>query len=263
MTTIANLTCEYRTNPLGIDVIAPRLSWQLQTDRDGARQTAYRVFAASDLPSLAEGQADLWDSGKVETDQSVHVVFGGKRPVSRQRVYWKVAVWDETGSENHSDPAWCEMGLLKRGDWKAKWIGGALLGGPRSTIPAPYLRKSFTLPDAVKSARLYVTALGLYECSINGQRVGEDVLNPGWTDYRKRIRYQVYDVADLLHNGENVIGAILGDGWTVGHIAWNHPQQYAVRTRLLAHWEITLADGHTIIAITHHTWHQPPPPLLD
>src|SRR5579871_3144327 len=105
MTTITNLTCEYRTNPLGIDVLAPRLSWQLQSNHEGARQTAYRIFAASDPAKLADGQADLWDSGKVESDQSVQVVYGGKRPVSRQRVYWKVAVWDESSIESHSDPA--------------------------------------------------------------------------------------------------------------------------------------------------------------
>ena len=90
--------------------------------------------------------------------------------------------------------------------------------------PAPYLRKAFALPAGVKSARLYVTALGLYECSINGQRVGDDVLTPGWTDYAKRVRYQTYDVTDLLSSGDNVIGAILGDGWAVGHVAWNHRQ---------------------------------------
>ncbi|HVO41969.1 MAG TPA: alpha-L-rhamnosidase N-terminal domain-containing protein, partial [Aggregatilineales bacterium] len=178
MTNITNLLCEYRANPLGIDVTSPRLSWQMQTDRQSARQTAYRVLAASAPERLKDGSADLWDSGRIESDQSVHVVYGGKPPTSRQHVFWTVTVWDETGKPGHGDPAWFEIGLLKRRDWKAKWIGAELTGGPRSTIPAPYLRKSFALPGAVKSARLYVTALGLYECSINGQIVGEDVLNP-------------------------------------------------------------------------------------
>ncbi len=263
MTTITNLICEYRTNPLGIDVAAPRLSWQMQSDRNGARQTAYRILAASDPEPLREGNADLWDSGKVESDQSVHVVYAGQRLGSRQRVYWNVAVWDETGSVSQSDPAWFEMGLLKRKDWKGKWIGAALVGGPRSAIPAPYLRKSFTLPGAARSARLYITALGLYECSINGQPVSDDVFTPGWTDYRKRVRYQVYDVTSLLRDGENVIGAILGDGWAVGRIAWGPRQQYVDRPRLLAQLEITMADGSAITVATDRTWKYQVGPLLE
>lgn len=263
MTAIANLTCEYRTNPLGIDVTSPRLSWQMHTDRRGARQTAYRVLAASSPEQLRAGDADLWDSGRVESDQSVHVAYAGPRLCSRQRVYWKVTVWDETDNANESAPAWFEMGLLKRSDWKAKWVGAALVGGPRSTIPAPYLRKSFTLPGAVGSARLYVTALGLYECSLNGQVVGDDMLSPGWTDYHKRVRYRVYDVTDLLRDGENVLGAVLGDGWAVGHIAWGPRQQYVDRPRLLAQLEITLADSRTIIVVTDRTWKHQFGPLLE
>ncbi len=99
MTTITHLTCEYRTNPLGIDVTQPRLSWQMNTERSGARQTAYRVLAASDPGRLREGKADLWDSGKIDSDQSIHVVYSGKRLVSRQRIYWNVAGWDETGND--------------------------------------------------------------------------------------------------------------------------------------------------------------------
>src|SRR5215216_6415956 len=126
MATIGNLICEYRTNPLGIDIIRPRLSWQMQTDRKGARQAAYRAFAATASDRLSEGSADLWDSGKVVSDQSVHVVYDGQLLHSRQRVYWNVTVWDETGSESQSDPAWLEIGLLQRQDWQAQWIGATL-----------------------------------------------------------------------------------------------------------------------------------------
>jgi alpha-L-rhamnosidase len=115
MTGIANLLCEYRTNPLGIDVTTPRLSWQMQSDRRGARQTAYRIFAASDVAWLSEGKADLWDSGKIESDQSVHIVYAGQRLRSRQRVYWKVTVWDETGGASQRSRL-IEMGLLKPKD---------------------------------------------------------------------------------------------------------------------------------------------------
>jgi alpha-L-rhamnosidase len=198
----------------------------MDTNRKGARQTAYRVLAASAPAQLSEGKANLWDSGKVESDQSVHVAYRGQRLTSRQRVYWKVTIWDERGKAETSDPAWFEMGLLKRSDWKARWIGAALRGGAHTTIPVPYLRKSFNLPGKIQSARLYVTALGLYECSINGQRVGADELNPGWTNYRKRVRYAVYDVATLLKPGENALGALLGDGWAVGQLGLTARQNY-------------------------------------
>ena len=254
MTQITNLICEYRTNPLGIDVTAPRLGWQMQTERSGARQTAYRILVASDPAGLREGKADLWDSGKIESDQSVHVVYAGKQLGSRQRVYWRVTVWDEKGDATQSESAWFESGILRRKDWKAKWIGAALSGGPRSTIPAPYVRKSFALPRAVESARLYITALGLYECSINGKPVSEDVFTPGWTDYNKRVQYKVYDVTKSLHAGENAIGVILGDGWAVGHVGWNHRQQYVDRPRLLAQLEITLTDGSTMTIVSDRTW---------
>ena len=179
MTRIAGLTCEYRTSPLGIDITQPRLGWQLQTDRIGAAQTAYRVLAATSPELIETDDVDLWDSGKIESDQLVHIRYTGKTLYSRQRVFWRVTVWDENGTRTDSDITWFEMGLLDRNDWKAQWIGTALVGGPRSPIPAPYLRKAFTLSSSPKSARVYITALGLYECSINGERVGEDVFTPG------------------------------------------------------------------------------------
>lgn len=263
MTTITHLRCEYRTNPLGIDVVTPRLSWQWQSDRPGARQTAYRVLAASDPSLLAEGQADLWDSGRVESDQSVHVAYAGQRLGSRQRVYWQVTGWDETGQASQSESAWFELGLLRRSDWKARWVGAALTGGPRTNVPAPYLRKSFSLADKVESARLYVTALGLYECSINGQPVGDDVFNPGWTDYHKRVQYKVYDVTDLLQAGDNVLGAILGDGWAAGHVGMGARQNYVDRPRLLAQLEVTLANGSKQVIATDRTWKHQFGPLLE
>ncbi len=251
---IVDLRCEYRTNPLGIDITTPRLGWRLHTDRSGAHQTAYRILAASSPTLLAEGKANLWDSGQMESGQSVHVVYAGQPLQSRQRVYWRVIVWDDTGSATESDTAWFELGLLNRADWQAAWVGAALRGAPRSPIPAPCLRTAFALPGVVQSARLYVTALGLYECWINGHRVGDDVLTPGWTDYFKRIQYKVYDVTGLLQPGDNALGAILGDGWAVGHLGWAHRQRYADRPRLFAQLEITLADGSRITTATDSTW---------
>ncbi len=259
---VNSLTCEYRSNPLGIDRAHPRLSWRMQTSRQGARQTAYRILAATSPDLLQPGRADLWDTGQLQSDRSVHVQYAGQELQSRRRVHWKVMVWDETGQAAESSPAWFEMGLLDRQDWKAQWVGASLVGGPRSAIPAPYLRKGFHLPGEVQSARLYVTALGLYDCALNGQPAGDRVFAPGWTDYRKRIQYQVYDVTALLRPGDNVIAAILGDGWAVGHIAWTHRQFYADRPRLFAQLEVTLAGGGVVTVASDSTWKYQFGPLL-
>jgi alpha-L-rhamnosidase len=254
MTEIAHLICEYRTNPLGIDERTPRLGWQMRTERPGARQTAYRIVASSTLEALRAGKGDLWDSGKIESNQSVHVVYAGQPLVSRQRAYWRVTVWDETGNAVESEVAWFEMGLLNNSDWQAQWIGTTFTGGPRSTFPVPYLRKTFMLPADVILARLYVTALGVFECSINGQPVGADVFAPGWTDYRQRVQYVSYDVTPLCHRGENAIGAILGDGWAAGYIGWMHRQNYVDRPRLLAQLEVTLDDGSIRTVVSDESW---------
>jgi alpha-L-rhamnosidase len=137
------------------------------------------------------------------------------------------------------------------------------VGGPRSTIPVPYLRKGFTLGGKVIHARLYVTALGVYEAYLNGQRIGEAELTPGWTDYKKRLRYQVYDVTGLLQSGENVLGAILGDGWYCGHVAVQDRQVYGDRPRLLAQLEMTLADGSRMLVVSDRTWQTAFGPILE
>lgn len=256
---VNNLICEYRKNPLGIDIAAPRFGWQIE----GTRQTAYRILTASAPDLLSEGRADVWDSGRVESDQSLHVAYAGPRLNSRQRVYWNVTVWDENDTGSQSESAWFEMGLLRRKDWKARWIGAKLVGGPRSTIPVPYLRKSFTLPAGVESARLYVTALGFYECSLNGQIVGDDVFNPGWTDYHKRVQYKVYDVGGLLRAGENAFGALLGDGWAAGFVGMGNRQKYVDQPRLLAQLEIALDDGRSMTIFTDRTWKHQFGPLVE
>jgi alpha-L-rhamnosidase len=155
------------------------------------------------------------------------------------------------------------MGLLHPDDWQGRWVGAPLVGGPRSSVPCPFLRKVFNLEAPVVAARLYVTALGVYEAHINGQRVGEDVLAPGWTDYSTRVRYQVYDVTSLLHKGENVIGAILDDGWYCGHLEWSGRQIYGDRPKLLGQLLVTLADGPKTAVFTDGTWKTAFGPILE
>ena len=261
---IRNLRCEYSIDPLGIDILCPRLSWVLESSQRAQKQTAYRCLAASSLEKLEEGKADLWDSGKVNSSQSIQVEYAGKPLKSRQQVWWKVCVWDKDGSaSDFSLPACWEMGLLNPSDWSARWIGAGLVGGPRTTIPAPFFRKTVSLQDNIHSARLYVTALGLYEVEINGQKVGNDILTPGWTNYRKRVQYQTFDVTGLLNSGENVVGAILGDGWYCGHVSWRDRQSYGDRPKLLAQLEIVFEDGSRETMATDSTWEYTFGPILE
>lgn len=263
MTAISHLTCEYRTNPLGINVRKPRLSWQMQNDRRGAHQTAYQILAASTEKDLDGTTRFLWDSGKIEADQSIHVPYRGPALASGQRVYWKVRVWDEFDRIAESSPAWWEMGLLERTDWKAEWIGAPFWGGPRTSSPTPYLRKEFTLQKQIVTARLYATAIGLYECHLNGARVEDALLTPGWTDYSRRIQYQAYDITKLLQAGTNAFGMILGDGWGVGHIAWLGRQHYADRPQCLAQIVLTYPDGQQEIIATDKSWKVTQGPILE
>ncbi|HEY7089762.1 MAG TPA: glycoside hydrolase family 78 protein [Tepidisphaeraceae bacterium] len=239
-----NLRCEYVVNPLGIDAPRPRLSWQLNDPRRGARQTAYQI--------VVDG---LWDSGKVDLDQSIQVEYAGQALKSRQRANWKVRTWDADGKPSPwSESAWWEMGLLEKTDWKAQWIGSPIVGGPYSIPPAPYLRKQFQLGKPVASARLYVTALGCHEFEINGRRVGDYVFPPGRTEYTKRVPYHTFDVTSMFKTGANVCGAILGDAWYCGHIHSDPRMTYGDRPRLLAQLEVTYNDGSSERIITDTTW---------
>jgi alpha-L-rhamnosidase len=261
---VERLTCEYRENPLGIDETRPRLSWRLHSERRGARQIGYQLEAASSKDAFTSDADLLWESGRVDSEQSVHVDYQGPALRSGQRIWWRVRVWDDRGEvSDWSEPAWWEIGLLDRDDWQGEWIGAGLVGGARTTIPSPYLRRQFALAQPPLSARLYITALGLYECHLNGQRVGEDVLAPGWTDYRTRIRYQTYDVTGLLHAGDNAIGAILGDGWCCGNVSWLGRQLYADRPRLLAQLVIEQSDGSILTIVSDESWKTAFGPILE
>ena len=229
-TKISQLRCEYLLDPLGIDETKPRLSWIMKSNRRGAYQSARRVRVASSAELLAAGKADLWDSGRVENDRSAHIVYEGLPLTSRQECHWQVEVWDDQGTCIMSDPAAWTMGLLENNDWQADWIAAepdyleraehAIK--PTLTEPGtpPWFRKVFAAADTVRKATLYTTARGLVELYINGQRVGNDIFIPEWTDYDKRIHYRIYDVTKMIQSGKNVLGAILGDGWYSGYVGW-------------------------------------------
>lgn len=249
-----DLRCERLVNPLGLDETRPRLSWQMLDDRIGACQQAYQIAAATSRERL-ETQPDLWDSGRVEGDASVDVVYAGKRLRSRQAVWWRVRVWDLDGVISDWSHAACfEMGLLKPSDWSAQWIGRAPDSGEGSQ-PSPFLRREFALREAIVSARCYVTARGLFELHLNGRRVGSDLFTPGWTDYARRIPCLVYDVTDWVQAGPNAVGAVLGEGWYAGYMGWGTKRNlYGDRLSLLLQLEVTYADGTRETVVSGPEW---------
>lgn len=233
------LRCEFAINPIGIDTPRPRLSWQLQDSRSGARQTAWQIRAASS-PDALPGSADLWDSGRVEDDRCLDIEYAGPPLRSRQQVWWTVRVWDhKTKASEWSAPASFETGLLSSAERTGAWIGRTA-GNRAYNEPCPYLRRGFTLREKPVRARVYATARGFFELSINGRKVGTDLFVPGWTDFNKRIHTLTYDVSALLRDGDNAIGAILGDGWYAGRISRG---VYGHSVSLLFQLEAEYADG--------------------
>lgn len=205
-----NLLCEYSRNPLGIDARYPLFSWSMKHNGRGQLQTAYHIIVASNSTILSEGIGDLWDSKKTLSAVSSGVPYGGKPLVSGQCCFWKVKLWDSNGEESgYSDTATFEMGLLEPEDWKGGWMGFA--GGLNGS--SMLMRKEFELSKNVLKARAYISGLGYYELRLNGQKAGDHVLDPGVTDYGKRILYSTYDVTAMFNGGRNVVGIILGNGW--------------------------------------------------
>lgn len=257
------LRTEYLENPVGIDRESPRLYWKLDADHRGAAQSAYRVLVASSEDRLREGEADVWDSGRVASGQSAHVPFQGRKLESGKRYYWKVRTWDEKEEASpYSETAFWQMGLLKPDDWKARWIAMPLdtsrIEFSKDTVIAPpsvWLRRSFALSKPIRRATVYISGLGGYVLHLNGRRVGKNVFMPGWTDYNKRVQYQTYDVTDLLVQGENAAGALLGNLWWSSDLGWDGIEAYSKGpVRLLMQLEVTFADGTQQIITTDGDW---------
>ncbi len=342
-TTTKYLRCEYLNDPSGIGVTSPRLSWIITSSRRGETQTAYQILVASSPQLLSEDKGDLWDSGKVLSDESSQVAYAGAPLVSRELCFWKVRTWDRVGGEGDwsSDAQW-SMGLLEPTDWSAQWITRpsqvastnasfiihraiyeTVTGSNGVDVTAtllrhvenghlkiivknenmgvdpaskymkqlrvefeenghsfvreikenqtlilpeasavPYLRKTFALTAPVQRAVLYVTAMGLYEVRLNGERVGDHILAPDWTDYHKRVRYQAYDVTSLLKTGTNAMAALLANGWFSGHIGNGGYEYFGKQPAFLAQLEVTCADGHTERVVTDDSWKAHDSPIL-
>lgn len=261
--TLTNLRCEYKTNPVGIDVLQPRFSWELVSSERSTAQSAYHIRVARSEAQLAK--SDLtWDSGRQPSEASIHLFYQGPDLVSGQRYYWQVQVWDNLGrASGWSNPAFWEMGLLLPSDWPARWVTPNLQEDSSKSNPSPMLRRAFPVKKAVLMARLYATAMGLYELQLNGRRVGGEYFTPGWTAYDFRYQYQTYDVTALLKAGENCLGAMLGDGWFRGRMTWENKRNiYGKRLALLAQLVITYTDGTRETIGTDEKWKATTGPIL-
>ena len=239
------LKTEYLKNPIGMDFVEPRLQWNCE---GGITQTAYQVVCRDDAGNT------LWDSGKT-AGNTMRVSYEGEALKSRSRVLWQVRLWDESDTPGDwSEEASFELGLLDPADWQAKWITGNYRVNKKQRYPVDCFRKRFTASE-VKKARLYITACGLYEARLGGEKAGNFCMAPGHTDYRKRVQYQSYDVTELVKNGENELTVRLADGWYRGSCgAWGLKNQYGRETKLLAQLEITHNDGSVQVISTDKSW---------
>lgn len=251
---LINLTCEYRINPIGIDIKSPRMSWQIKTNDTNIIQTAYEIRVAKSPLELKKSNTIIWTSGKVNSAQSVNVEYLGPQVESGKRYYWQVRIWNNKGeTSSWSEPSFWEMGILSENEWKASWITMKEEVSDES-LPAQYYRNEFNCSKKVKSARAYVTSLGLYQLFINGKKVGDQLFTPGFTSYKKRLQYQVYDVTSMLQV-KNAIGAMVGDGWYRGNIGWEGDKAYyGDQLALLMQLEITYTDGSSEIIKTDQNW---------
>jgi alpha-L-rhamnosidase len=249
---VDHLKTENLSNPIGLDVLQPYFSWQLMSNQRNVMQSAYEIRVATDAASLTKG--DAWKSGKITSDQSIHVPYKGIALQSGKKYYWQVRVYDNKGTASAwSAIASWQMGLLKPTDWKAQWIEPGYTEDKE--FAAPLLRKEFSSAKKIKSATAYITAHGLYEAQINGKRVGDAYLTPGWTSYNKRLQYQAYDVTNLLKDGANAIAVTLGDGWYRGNFSFDHRRNiYGKDIALLLQLDIVYTDGTTATIASDASW---------
>jgi alpha-L-rhamnosidase len=258
---ITNLRCEYKINPLGVDVEKPRFSWNMEAKERGAKQSGYQLLVATSLEKLETGQADIWDSKKVVSDKSIQIYYEGNKLQSNLKYFWKVIVWDQDGEYHSSEPDFWTTGLLNESDWKAKWIGLDKAvkednpDDPHRKLTSRMLRKEFDINKKIKSATAFISGLGLFEFYLNGEKIGDQVLAPGLTEYNKRTFYMTFDVTKNLAANENAIGIILGNG---RYFAPRGAEPTKTRTygfpKVLCQLEIKYEDGTTKTIITDETW---------
>lgn len=270
---IDKLSINYFENPLGIDDLNPRISWVMTSGARNKKQSAYQIKVANNEKALETDTDLMWDTGKTLSNQSTQVRYSGANLKSGQNCYYKVRVWDENDAVSEwSKTSFWTMGLLNKKDWKAKWISFKTKDYNKKDtlhLPAsPYLRKSFSVKKEVKKATLFVTSLGVFEMSLNGHKVGKDLLTPGWTDYNKRVYYKTYDISENINIGLNTIGSILGDGWYSGYVGpkvLSKPRNrelYGIHPALFCQLEIEYEDGNKEFVVSNESWKATQGPLV-
>lgn len=245
------LTTEHLINPLGIDVSFPELSWKCT---GGNVQRAYEIQAAHNETALKKG-IFLWESGEVASDESLNIKYPVKLHTG-ESVVWRVRLKDESNEfGDWSETAYFEMGLLCEDDKQASWINPEKRYDIDSEPPVSLLRKEFEVKAGFLSARLYISSLGMYEARINGKRVGDQVLTPGFTDMERRRQYQTYDVTQLLMPGKNAIGVSLADGWARGRLGFSGKRnQFSTEIALWAQMVLTYPKGEKAVIVTDPSW---------
>jgi len=259
--TVASLGCEHGENPTGVDVPQPRMSWVLQSSQRGDRQTACQILVASSEASLDKDAGDLWDSGKMVSDDTIQIPYAGKPLLSSQQVFWKVRAWDANGKISAwSKTATWTMGVLQNSDWRAKWIGAV-----DTNIPSLLLRHEFVVKPALKRALVNICGLGQYELTLNGKKAGDDFLSSGWTKYNKTCLYDTRDITDLLRKGKNAVGIELGNGmYNVPTTRFKPPgwSPYSFGPqKVIAQIRLEYADGSVETIGTDESWRVAPGPI--
>lgn len=268
-----HLTCEYRVNPLGIDVSLPAFSWQFNSSKRNQFQTAYEIVVSTDAATLKMVK-DEGSAIKIKSSQNLHVLYNGQPLRSFTRYYWRVRTYDQNDLPSEwSELAWFETAMLSPSDWKAQWIDDGQKQFERDEDfykddRMPLFRKEFNTSKKIVSARLYIAGLGYYEAFLNGKKINDHVLDPGWTTYKKQIQYVVHDVTPLMKSGANVMGVMLGNGW------WNplplrlftrynlRDVQQTGRPCLKAEIHIHYADGTSDLIPTDNTWQTAAGPIV-
>ncbi|MCX2476633.1 family 78 glycoside hydrolase catalytic domain [Pedobacter sp. MC2016-05] len=278
--TVARLSLGYRNNPIGVDFTSPSLSWKLQSDQRNVTQAAYQVLVSSSITKLNQNIGDVWDTRKVNSAQSIQIEYQGAKLLSTKTYYWKVKVWDNFGNVSPwSATAYWQMGLLNIEDWKgAKWIAYEKLADSNiNVLPVdgkkdkyngtnvlPMFRKDFFVTKTIKKATAFISGLGHFEMSLNGEKVGDDFLAPGWTKYDKEALYVTYDVTKQIKKGQNAVGVMLGNGFYYVppvkeryrklKVAYGYPK---VICRVLVEY----TDGTSANIISNQSWRTAPSPV--